>query len=90
MKRNYLITVTGKVQGVFYRASAQQKAIELNLTGFAQNQPNGSVLIEAEGEEDNLDQLVAWCKTGPPRAHVSHVEVAEGDIKNYAEFSVRR
>jgi acylphosphatase len=90
MKRNYLITVTGKVQGVFYRASAQQKAIELDLTGFAQNQPDGSVLIEAEGEEANLNQLVAWCKTGPPRAVVTDVHVEISTIKHYSEFSIKR
>lgn len=75
------ITVTGKVQGVFFRASAKETAESLNLTGFAQNQPDGTVYIEAEGDEDSLTKFVVWCKQGPARAAVTGVAVEQGLIK---------
>jgi acylphosphatase len=86
---HYTILITGKVQGVFYRASARQKADELKVKGFAQNLPNGNVLIEAEGEEEQLKKLVAWCRQGPPRAVVSEVSVKEADRVGYLSFTVR-
>lgn len=90
MTTHYTILVSGKVQGVFYRASTVEKAAELGLRGFAQNLPDGRVLIEAEGEEESLQKLVQWCKKGPSRAVVANVVVQEGEMKNYSDFSVRR
>lgn len=84
------ITVTGKVQGVFYRASAKDAADQLKIGGFAQNQPDGSVYIEGEGDEENLNSFIAWCKHGPPRASVSNVVVEEVEIKNFQRFEIRR
>lgn len=84
------LTVTGKVQGVFYRASARDAAERLHVTGFAQNQPDGSVYIEVEGDEENLNSFIAWCKHGPPRASVSNVVVEEVEIKNFQRFEIRR
>jgi acylphosphatase len=75
MPTHYTIVISGKVQGVFYRASAKQKAEELGIKGFAQNLPNGNVLIEAEGEESQLKELISWCRQGPPNAHVSNAHV---------------
>lgn len=86
---HYTILVTGKVQGVFYRASTRQKAEELNIKGFAQNLPNGNVLIEAEGEEEQLIKLVAWCRQGPARANVSEVKVERGEVTGYLSFSTK-
>jgi acylphosphatase len=87
---HYTIHVSGKVQGVFYRASTVEKAVELDLKGFAQNLSDGRVLIEAEGNEVSLQKLIEWCKKGPSRAIVTNLEVSEGELKNYSEFSVRR
>jgi len=84
------ITVTGNVQGVFYRASTKEAADQLNLKGFVQNQPDGSVYVEAEGNEENLKQFVTWCKQGPPRALVTHVDAQEVELKNYERFEIRR
>lgn len=84
------ITVTGRVQGVFYRASAKDAAVQLMLKGFAQNQPDGSVYIEVEGDEENLNSFIAWCKHGPPRASVSNVVVEETGIKKFQRFEIRR
>lgn len=84
------ITVTGKVQGVFYRASARDVAERLNVTGFAQNQPDGSVYIEAEGDEENLKQFIDWCQHGPPRASVYGVNVSATELKNFQRFDIKR
>lgn len=84
------IVVTGKVQGVFFRASAKEAADQLNVKGFAQNQFDGSVYIEAEGDEETLKQFVDWCKQGPPRAEVAHVDVQDGAVKNFERFEIKR
>lgn len=89
MKRVSII-VTGKVQGVYFRASAKEIADQLSIRGFAQNLPNGNVHIETEGEEQSLERFVAWCHTGSLHAHVTNVEVFEGDIKNFDRFEIRR
>ncbi len=84
------IRVTGKVQGVFYRASTRDKARSLGLCGFVKNENDGSVYIEAEGDKEKLDQFVNWCKQGPPNARVDKVEVAEREIKNFSQFEIKR
>lgn len=84
------ITVSGKVQGVFYRAFTQQEAQRLKLKGFVRNQPNGDVYIEAEGEEHVLNEFVNWCKKGSPNAVVKAVKATEGDLKKFSEFSIDR
>jgi acylphosphatase len=63
------------VQGVFYRARASEKAKQLNLTGWVQNEPSGSVKILAEGEEEQLEKLIEWAKQGPALARVDKIEV---------------
>lgn len=84
------ITVTGKVQGVFYRASARDTADQLQLYGFAQNQPDGSVYIEAEGAEESINRFIDWCQHGPPRASVSTVVVEQTEVRNFQRFEIRR
>ncbi len=90
MKRHMSILVSGRVQGVFYRASAKAKADELGITGFVQNMPDGKVYIEAEGTDEKLDHFKTWCSKGPPRAQVEQVEIKEGDLQNFASFGILR
>jgi acylphosphatase len=90
MKRHYNITVDGKVQGVFFRASAKQMADLLGITGIVRNEKNGDVYIEAEGAEDMLIKFVQWCHHGPTNAEVKHVSVKAGVFLNYKEFEVIR
>lgn len=73
----YRIKVKGKVQGVFYRSSTQAKAKELGLSGWVKNLEDGSVLIEAQGEEQKLEKLIEWCHQGPGAAVVNEVETTE-------------
>ena len=69
--------VTGRVQGVFYRASTRQRALELGLVGYARNQPDGSVEVVASGADAALAALQTWLQQGPPAAQVEQVTRAE-------------
>lgn len=85
----YRITVKGKVQGVFYRASAIEKAKTLDVKGYVMNLPHGDVYIEAEGDSQKLQELVDWCKQGPARSKVEEVIIEESEPCNYKNFEVR-
>lgn len=82
------IKVTGKVQGVFFRASTKAVADQMGIKGFVKNEKDGSVYVEAEGESTILEMFVDWCKEGPEKAKVDHVEITDGEIKNYRNFEV--
>lgn len=69
------IRVYGRVQGVFFRASAQREARRLGLTGWVRNRKDQSVELVAEGEETGIKDLVAWAQAGPSAARVDKVEV---------------
>ena len=75
MVKRFRTTISGKVQGVFYRANAREKAMALGLTGYVRNLPDGSVELDAEGEEESLHSLLYWCQHGPPGARVDKVDV---------------
>lgn len=87
---NKQLTITGKVQGVYYRASAADEAQRLGLKGEVWNNPDGSVGLIAEGEEDKVNALIAWCRKGPARAEVKNINVTEGEIRGYKNFVVKR
>ena len=82
--------VHGRVQGVFFRQSTKQEADRLGLHGYAQNNPDDTVTIEAEGPADALAALEAWCQHGPPLARVDKVEAERGALQGYNGFEVRR
>jgi acylphosphatase len=70
--------VSGRVQGVSYRASTVAAARQIGrLTGWVRNRDDGTVELEAEGPSDRIDALLAWCHQGPAHAHVTRVEVEE-------------
>ena len=68
------IKIFGEVQGVGFRDVAYWKARKSEIAGFIMNEPDGSVYIEAEGDEDELENFVAWCRKGPCPARVERVE----------------
>jgi acylphosphatase len=76
MEKRIRALIEGKVQGVFYRANAKKEASALGLKGFIRNLNNGSVELEAEGEETKLEDLLRWCKHGPPGAKVTNVLIS--------------
>lgn len=84
------LRVRGKVQGVWFRDSTRKKALELGVAGFVKNEPDGSVYIEAEGEEAAVEQLAAWCARGPELARVTSVERSEGVLENMKGFRITR
>lgn len=72
-KRIHLV-VRGRVQGVFFRASAQREARQLGLTGYVKNRNDGAVELVAEGEEDQVKDFLSWAQHGPSTARVDKVE----------------
>jgi acylphosphatase len=82
--------VSGRVQGVAFRAATRHQARFLGLTGWVHNRADGTVEVLAEGERSRLQQLVDWCHEGPPAARVMWIEVHwcayAGDLE---EFSIR-
>jgi acylphosphatase len=75
MAAEALMKITGKVQGVFYRDNAQEKAVSLGLVGFVKNMPDGSVIACVQGEKEPIEDFIVWCHEGPSSAEVDHVEV---------------
>lgn len=89
MKR-MLIRVSGKVQGVFFRASAKDEADRLGIAGITRNETDGSVFIDAEGHEEALPRFLDWCRKGPSRARVVTVVTEEAAPKGYVGFKIER
>ena len=69
-----VLRIRGKVQNVWFRASAREQAQQLGLTGWVANRPDGSVEVLAEGPRPKLERLMAWCHQGPPAASVNLVD----------------
>jgi len=84
------IKVRGRVQGVYFRAHTCTKAKELCIAGTVRNMPDGSVEIEAEGDESKIEHLIRWCHVGSFLANVTSVEVIENDIAGFTGFETIR
>jgi acylphosphatase len=89
MKANR-ISVSGRVQGVYFRVSAKQKALNLGVRGFVQNESEGTVSVEVEGEPNAVEQMVSWCKKGPGLARVKAIEVTELPARNFVSFDIKK
>ena len=83
------LRVAGRVQGVFYRASAEQEAARLGIAGFVRNERDGSVTVEIEGRRDAVAEMEAWCGIGPPRAEVTGVQASDVEPLGTATFDSR-
>ena len=88
--RSVHLLVQGKVQGVFFRASAKDVAESLDLKGWVKNTPAGEVELMACGDTDKVQDFIAWCKKGPPRAVVTKVQVTESEDQSFDSFKVVR
>lgn len=87
MRKHAKIKVHGKVQGVRFRWSAKEIARHMGLAGFVKNMSDGTVYIEAEGDEEALGEFIDWCQIGPLLADVSHVDVRIIDVlRGYVSF----
>ncbi len=85
-----LIIVSGKVQGVWYRQSTKEKALEHSITGEVSNQPDGTVKIIATGSKEQLSLFTDWCKQGPPKANVTNLNVKELPLQSFKSFTIKR
>lgn len=81
MVRAHLI-IEGLVQGVSFRASAVEAARAAGVYGWVRNNPNGSVEAVLEGEEEKVNRLIKWCRTGPPMARVERVNLSWEPFRN--------
>ena len=79
----------GRVQGVWFRDSTRRRAQQLGVTGWVRNCDDGTVELEAEGDPEAVEQLVAWARVGPEHARVASVDVERVDPVGDAEFVVR-
>ncbi len=89
MKRARVI-FHGRVQGVFFRANCQKKAVEIGVKGWVRNIPDGTVESIMEGDENSLNDLIEWCSKKQPLARVSYVEVSwEPPVETEGTFMIR-
>ncbi len=85
------VLVSGKVQGVFYRATAMGEAQRLGLTGVVRNLADGAVEAIIEGDRAQVDEFIAWCRMGPPAARVESVEVKLAEPRDeFRTFTIDR
>ena len=89
MKREHAY-ISGRVQGVFFRAATQRAAMDFNITGWVRNIADGRVEAVFEGEDENVDKMLAWCHEGPPAARVEKVLTQEEPYTGeFRDFSVK-
>ena len=90
MKSNVHIVISGRVQGVWFRANTKQKAEQLGLTGWVRNTHDGCVEAVFEGEEKLVNKMIEWCHKGPSLAKVEEVKVKIQNLTNrFDGFSIR-
>ena len=83
------VVVRGRVQGVWFRDSCRRESAGAGVVGWVRNSADGSVEAAFEGDPAAVDRLVAWCRTGPPRARVDAVEVQDEPVAGDEVFRVR-
>jgi acylphosphatase len=83
------VLARGRVQGVFFRADARERAESLGLAGWIRNNPDGSVEAAFEGDEERVDSMVEWCRRGPSGAQVDELEVTREEPEGDSGFRVR-
>ena len=84
------VYVSGKVQGVFYRANTRDQAHDRRIDGWVKNLPDGRVEAVFEGPREDVEAMVEWCHEGSPRANVESVEAEFGDPEGHEGFEIRR
>lgn len=88
MNVSYIAHVSGRVQGVYFRVSSQQKAIDYGLSGYAKNLADGDVEVFLSGEQENVDKMLVWLKQGPELAQVTEMQCKKVDWQEHSFFSI--
>lgn len=83
------IRISGRVQGVGFRYSARSAAAMCGVKGFVRNLPDGDVYLEVEGESNQLEDFIRWCRQGPPRAKITFIDVYDGEAVGFGGFEIR-
>lgn len=90
MKNKVIIFVSGRVQGVFFRAFTREKALALKLKGWVKNLEDGRVKVVAEGEKEKIEKLIEFLKEGPPLAKVENLEIEWKEYKGeFEDFEIK-
>lgn len=83
------VIISGRVQGVYFRAETREQALALEVAGWVRNRPDGTVEGVFEGERDRVEKLIGWCHQGPPGSAVSAVQVDWQDYRGeYSDFII--
>lgn len=88
--KHYKISISGKVQGVFFRQGTKAVADQLGLSGWVKNEKDGSVSIAVQGDAWLIENFLDWCKEGPDRAVVEDVKIEEGALEELQNFIVKK
>jgi len=83
------MTISGRVQGVFFRANVRKKALELGLKGYARNLPNGNVEIAVQGDGEKISELIHFIKSNPGAAKIEEIKTAEREPENFKGFEIK-
>jgi len=90
IKSRIHVLIYGRVQGVWFRASTKQKAEKLGITGWVRNTDDGNVEAIFEGFNKNIDEMISWCKVGPPLAKVENIKIEKQQPTNvFYNFSIK-
>lgn len=84
------LLIKGKVQGVFYRATAKEVAEKLGLAGWVKNTKDGDVEAVATGTDEKIRQFINWCRQGPSKAIVTDIQITSTEEELFEDFKVVR
>jgi acylphosphatase len=84
------LIIRGKVHGVGFRFSCMEAAYRFGISGYVKNKSDGTVYVEAEGPEEELNRFIDWCHKGPTWAKVLKVDVEIGELKHYKSFEIAK
>jgi len=88
MKKSTRLTITGSVQGVFFRQFIKEHAEKNNIKGYVRNLEDGPVEIFLEGEQDSVEAMIALCKRGPQHSQIRSVDTKEESYQDFKEFKI--
>lgn len=86
--KNYRIRIYGRIHNLGFRFYTMQAAVKRNVNGFVRNAGDGSIYIEAEGKDEDLQTFLEWCNRGPFFTRIEKVLVEEGEISNHSSFEI--